>query len=141
MKGLKVSLMTQKRAPSTSSHRNAKLIYVVDDEPLLLELASVILEPAGYTLRCFRDPMSALRAFAESEEKPELVITDYAMHDMSGSDLIGGVRQVSPDQKVLMVSGTIEEHGLPVDERKPDDFLPKPYRAADLVAAVKKLAE
>jgi CheY-like chemotaxis protein len=72
--------------------------------------------------------------------KPELVITDYAMHEMSGSELIGGVRKMAPDQKVLMVSGTVEEVGLPTDDRKPDDFLPKPYRAADLVAAVKKLA-
>jgi len=129
-----------KSEPSTSSPRNAKLIFVVDDEPMLLELASVILEPAGYTLRCFRDPASALQAYADATEKPELVITDYAMHEMSGSELIGGVRRMSPEQKVLMVSGTIEEVGLPLDNRKPDDFLPKPYRAADLIAAVKKLA-
>ena len=45
------------------------LIYVVDDEPMLLELASVILEPLGYTIETFRAPESALRAFTAAEQQ------------------------------------------------------------------------
>src|SRR5882724_9597621 len=39
------------------------LIFVVDDEPMLLELAAVILEPLGYAVKTFRDPHSALAAY------------------------------------------------------------------------------
>ena len=40
-----------------------ELIYIVDDEPMLLELASAILEPLGYSVETFRSPETALRAF------------------------------------------------------------------------------
>src|SRR5439155_17350039 len=59
------------------------LIYVVDDEPMLLELAAVVLEPHGFKIKTFRDPQSALQAFASAQPPPVLVITDYAMHSMT----------------------------------------------------------
>ena len=67
--------------------RGEALIYVVDDEPMLLELASVILEPLGYPVETFRSPETALRAFELAEPKPALIITDYAMHAMNGLEL------------------------------------------------------
>src|SRR5712691_13283287 len=65
-----------------NNSRNGKatkaLIYVVDDEPMLLELAAVILEPLGYRVKTFRDPQSALQSFADARPRPALLITDYA---------------------------------------------------------------
>ena len=56
--------MNEPKANSVESgQRDGVLIYVVDDEPMLLELASVILEPLGYTIETFRSPESALQAF------------------------------------------------------------------------------
>ena len=68
-------------------------IYVVDDEPMLLELASVILEPLGYAIQTFRDPEMAVRAFKSAQPRPALIITDYAMHTMNGMQLIEACRQ------------------------------------------------
>ena len=49
---------------SSKSEKGSKpLIFVVDDEPMLLELATVILEPLGYNVKTFRDPQTALDAF------------------------------------------------------------------------------
>ena len=36
--------------------KSAALVYVVDDEPMLLELAMVILAPLGYQVQTYRDP-------------------------------------------------------------------------------------
>ncbi len=44
-------------------------IYVVDDEPMLLELAAVILEPQGYRLQTFRDPEMALQTFGAAQPR------------------------------------------------------------------------
>ena len=44
----------------------------------------VILEPLGYTIETFRAPESALRAFTAAAPQPALIITDYAMHTMTG---------------------------------------------------------
>ena len=115
------------------------LIYVVDDEPMLLELASVILEPLGYEIETFRDAESALRAFKTAEPPPALLITDYAMHEMTGMDLVAACRQIRPKQKALLVSGTVGEEVFCNAPVRPDRFLVKPYQAKQLIEAVEAL--
>jgi CheY-like chemotaxis protein len=115
------------------------LIYLVDDEPMLLELASVILEPLGYTVESYSSPESALSAFEAAEPKPALIVTDYAMHKMTGLQLAAACRQIRPKQKVLLVSGTVGPevcHGAAVI---PDRFLAKPYQSKQLIDAVESI--
>ncbi len=115
------------------------LIYVVDDEPMLLELATVVLEPLGYKIESFRDPQTALRAFAATRQRPSLIITDYAMHSMNGLELVAACRSLQPDQKVLLLSGTVDEQTYENERVKPDRFLGKPYQAKQLIEAVRAL--
>ena len=113
-------------------------IFVVDDEPMLLELAAAILEPLGYDVRTFRDPQVALAEFAKA--KPALVVTDYSMNGMSGVDLIQECKRVNPDQKTMLVSGTVDEHFYSDDSGRPDTFLAKPYQVGDFIESVQRLA-
>jgi CheY-like chemotaxis protein len=115
------------------------LIYVVDDEPMLLELASVVLEPLGYEVKTFRNPDAAARAFTAAKPCPALLITDYAMHLMNGMDLLKACRRVQPRQKILLVSGTVGEEVFKNSTCKPDGFLPKPYYPKQLVETVRVL--
>jgi len=112
------------------------LIYVVDDETVLLEMAAVVLRALGYSVKTFTDAEAALAAFAEARPRPCLVITDYAMREMTGLRLIAECRRVDPEQKTILVSGTQEEQVYRDAPCKPDRFLAKPYRARDLVEAV-----
>jgi two-component system, cell cycle sensor histidine kinase and response regulator CckA len=114
-------------------------IYIVDDEPMLLELARVILEPLGYQIKTFRDPGEALEAYTAAATPPVLVITDYSMHDMSGTDLMEACRRLHPGQKVLLVSGTVGTEVFAKTPQKPDQFLAKPYHARQLSDLVKSL--
>jgi len=117
----------------------APLIFVVDDEPMLLELASVILEPQGYQVKTFRDPEMALDAFIAAHPRPVLLITDYAMHSMNGMQLIEKFRAIEPGQKILLVSGTVGEDIFRNAPSRPDRFLAKPYLADQLTTTVKTL--
>lgn len=115
------------------------MVYVVDDEPMLLELAVVVLEPQGYRVTTFRDPDESLRAFAAAAPRPALVITDYAMHHRNGMDLVVECKKMQPGQKVILVSGTVGQEVFDDSSVKPDAFLPKPYRAEQLREVVKAL--
>jgi CheY-like chemotaxis protein len=106
---------------------------------MLLELASVILEPLGYKIQTFRDPESALRAFTAAQPRPDLIITDYAMHAMNGLDLMRACRDLQPGQRVLLLSGTVDETVYQSAIPRPDRFLAKPYQAKQLVEVVKEL--
>jgi len=124
---------------NSSKRVTGKLIYVVDDEPMLLELATVILEPLGYEVQTFRDPGSALKAYEAAQIHPTLVITDYAMHTMTGMDLLRGCRRIKPQQRILLVSGTVGEEVFQKSPSKPNRFLAKPYHARQLIDMVESL--
>jgi CheY-like chemotaxis protein len=115
------------------------LVFAVDDEPMLLELVAMVLEPLGYRVQTFRDPAAAVHAHSVAQPWPELIITDFAMHAMTGLDLIRDCRRIHPQQKVLMVSGTVDETVYYDSPYKPDQFLAKPYTAAQLADMVKAL--
>jgi CheY-like chemotaxis protein len=115
------------------------LIFVVDDEPMLLELASVILQPLGYRVATFRDPGLAINAYKEANPAPALIVTDYAMHNLNGMELVEACREMNPRQRILLVSGTVDENVYADSPIRPDRFLAKPYQARQLVEAVQSL--
>ena len=132
-------MSSAKTTPAKNGKHEKRLIFVVDDEPMLLELATVILQPLGFALKTFRDPNSAIENFASADPGPVLVITDYAMHTMNGLDLIHECRRLKPKQKIILVSGTVTQDVYRDSPVKPDLFLAKPYHAKQLVDAVESL--
>jgi len=115
------------------------VIFVVDDEPLLIELAIAFLEPAGYAVESFKDADSALQAFIAATPRPALILTDYAMHRMNGLDLIRECRLIDPQQKIILVSGTVDADVYANARAKPDRFLAKPYQAKQLIGLVESV--
>jgi CheY-like chemotaxis protein len=124
----------------TSSNNAPVTIFVVDDEPMLLEMAVMILEPLHFRVRTFRDPQTALAEFSAASPRPALIVTDYAMHSMSGMDFIRECRRIHPKQKIILLSGTVDENIYTKAEAKPDRFLAKPYQVSDFVTLIQSLA-
>jgi len=115
------------------------VIYVVDDEAMMLEMAAVVLGSLGYSVETFLNAEAALAAYAQARSRPCLIITDHGMPAMTGVELIAACRGVEPEQKTMLVSGSQEEQIFRDAPCKPDLFLAKPYRARDLVEAVTAL--
>jgi DNA-binding response OmpR family regulator len=127
--------MTQSK--SSNGAGSPITIFVVDDEQMLLDLAAAILEPLGYDVRTFSDPRVALKEF--SAARPVVIVTDYAMGEMNGLDLVRECKRVNPKQKMILVSGTVDENifaGLP---HKPDRFMVKPYPVHEFIETIRAL--
>ena len=114
-------------------------IFVVDDEPMLLDLAATILKPLGFKVRTFRDPKEALAEYPAA--KPAVVVTDYAMGEMNGLDLVRECKRINPRQKIILLSGTVDENIFASTQCKPDRFLAKPYQIRDLVESIQSLVK
>jgi DNA-binding NtrC family response regulator len=83
---------------SRKEHR----VFVVHDEFVIASSLAAMLRHQGFDARSFTDPFKALLAAAS--EAPELLISDFAMPLLSGSELASQVRECSPDCKVLLFS-------------------------------------
>ncbi len=115
------------------------VIYLVDDEKLLLDLAELALKDNGYALKKFHDPATALAAFLRARTKPVLLITDYALGKMNGMDLIEKCKQTHPNLKSILISGTAGAEIILSAPVKVDRFLGKPYQPASLAEMVRSL--
>lgn len=116
----------------------SKTIIVIDDDPKVLELVTAILKP-DYTIKSFSDPKEAVKALNEGV-KPDLIICDIMMPEMTGFEVHEAVRSMSALISVPFLYLTA------LDERESfrkgmllgaDDYITKPFLAKELRESVK----
>lgn len=128
-----------KQKPSGPGRKKPSLIYLVDDQSMLLDLAEMSLQNEDYLLKKFIDPEVALKSFLKARTKPALLITDYAMGKMNGLELIEKCKAVKPDLKSVLISGTAGAEIVLESSVKVDRFVGKPYQPANLAELVRRV--
>jgi two-component system, chemotaxis family, chemotaxis protein CheY len=110
-------------------------VLVVDDSSLARRTCRAILESEGYAVLEAPDGMSALERYYL--DRPDLVLLDLVMKGMYGLDVLGKLREMDPDVRVVVVSADIQEssHEL-VQAAGGRAFVNKPYDRAELIRAV-----
>ncbi|MEX3904332.1 ATP-binding protein [Paraburkholderia sp. BR14319] len=126
-------------APAIEAHRgNGETVLLVDDERALVELCEDLLAELGYEPLGFSSPSEALEAFLADPQRFDLVLTDHAMPEMTGVDLIRQIRAVRTDLPVLLMSGygthLVEEESRSLGVRA---VLKKPVLRAGLTEAIR----
>jgi DNA-binding NarL/FixJ family response regulator len=86
-------------------------LLVVDDVPLFRAGLTSALNGAGYDVIGEAADGEAAVAVAESEQ-PDIVLLDILMPGMSGIDVLGKIRAVSPSSEVLLLTGSESEEDL-----------------------------
>jgi PAS domain S-box-containing protein len=111
------------------------VIIVVDDDMLVLVNTRAMLEDFGHTVIEASSGAQALELI-RANPQVDLVITDQAMPQMSGMQLIAAVQVEWPQLAVLLVSGYAE---MPTNPKFMVPKLAKPFTLADLQEAVTKI--
>ena len=97
---------TQSEAASTPARR----ILLIDDNRNGLAARRSVLEAEGYAVTASSSPKDAIELFGSGEF--HLVITDYRMPVMNGTEVIEALRKQRPDVRVVLMSGMVEVLGL-----------------------------
>src|SRR6185312_680833 len=80
---------------------------VVDDDTQALEtIAQLLAAVSGAEISAFASPWQALDALAEAPERFDLIVTDFEMPGMNGSEFRRHVGMISPSTKVLLATGS-----------------------------------
>ena len=108
-------------------------ILVVDDNESVLGVMTTVLESAGYRLDSTRDAESAAELLDANAY--DCVVSDVVMPGKGGLWLLQQVRQQHPTTPVVLVTGSAAP-GLRADARGAHAWLEKPFRPAELIAAV-----
>jgi signal transduction histidine kinase/CheY-like chemotaxis protein len=109
-------------------------VLLVDDDPIVASVTRLLLEDLGHRVVDAASGSEALRKM-DSDGPFDLVITDHAMPGMTGLQLRELLRERCPGLPVLLITGYAE----PLDSAPETPSLLKPYRRADMDAAIRTL--
>ncbi|MCX7914424.1 MAG: response regulator, partial [Thermodesulfovibrionales bacterium] len=117
-----------------------KRIFVIDDEPDIVELVSYNLRKSGFEVDYALDGEVALEKL--KDEKYDLVVLDLMLPSIDGYQLCSFIRN-NPKLShvpIIMLTARTDEfdkvHGL---EMGADDYITKPFSPKELVARVKAI--
>ena len=128
--------MSAARLAQPSGH-----ILLVEDEPHVRFVTRRMLERIGLQVTEAENATQALEEFGHHGSY-ELVLVDMSMPDFDGLTLAGRMRDQSPDQRILLISGdpsAVANRGEGAGHV--DAFLKKPYSAASLLNAIQQARE
>lgn len=116
------------------------IILLVEDDELLRNMITEMLETIGYTVIAEANPLDALSLYEKKETFIDLIITDVVMPKMNGKELRDRLRIIRPNIKVLFMSGytsnVIVHHGV-LEEGV--HFLQKPFNMNALANKVREV--
>lgn len=113
-------------------------VLVADDEKVIADTLSIILNQAGFDASAVYSGTAAVERARTL--RPDLLISDVIMPDMNGIDAAIQIRGILPACKVLLFSGQAATADLLEDARKRGhefDILAKPVHPQDLLAKIR----
>ena len=112
-------------------------LLVFDDDPLIRDATARLLSAAGYDVRVAENGNEGIQLLRE--HGAELVLTDIRMGGMDGLSVVQGLWITAPELPLVVMSGDAAA-GTDLLHKAPNQrlirFLKKPFRKAELLAAV-----
>ena len=118
-----------------ASEKAGYKILVVDDEPTVCKAIQMMLKFYGHQVKTAEGGEAALALFGAGQF--DLIITDYLMPEMKGDQLVARIKQLRPEQRLIMVTAFAEDFlafGKPTGGV--DFVLSKPFSLEQLRAAI-----
>ena len=120
----------------TGSYEGRDQIYVVDDDPVIREVLSLILRKEGYDVICFADGAALLAA--GNKKLPACILLDIDIPGPSGIDVLKKLRASKCTVPVFIISGNADiPTAVEAINCGASDFIEKPFRGSDVVARVR----
>lgn len=114
------------------------LIYIVDDEPMLGEMLCQFLARTNsdWRVESFTLPGKAIEATQKAT--PDMVISDFAMPEMTGTEMLEKIRLMAPSTIRILVSGFANPKALANKLSAAHQYLAKPYSLLDIRSKIQK---
>lgn len=120
----------------------ATRLLIVDDEPGLREMLAILFRREGYEVVSAAGHNTALEAIERSPQPFPVVLTDLAMPDGSGLDVLSTAKSRDSSTEVILITAhSTLENAIEAMRLGAYDFVTKPFQPSELAALVGKALE
>ncbi len=124
--------------PEMTLEQEGKTLLIVDDEPIIRDLCARALK--GFKILQANDGQEAIELLRQ--QTIDVVLTDVMMPRLNGLDLLRQVKEETPDQIVILMTGyTEKEVILQALKAGADEFISKPLNLLQLRTTIDKILE
>lgn len=115
-------------------------IMIVEDDPSLRDLFTIVVQQAGYEVTTAENGFEAL--YLLETEQPELLVLDMNLPVFSGMQIIRHVRNTENLKHIKIIAASANTTANKSDEAQmADAIFPKPFRNHELVDLIAKLLD
>jgi PAS domain S-box-containing protein len=134
--------ISSKSTSATQLPKGNERVLLVDDEMSILKVQQQMLERLGYRVDISESGLAALEVFRGDPDGFDLIITDYTMPEMTGTDLTKAVMNIRDDIPVILSTG-FSEH---INEEKAKAlgiraFVMKPIVMNEMAETIRKVLD
>ena len=113
-------------------------VLVIDDEPQILRTLRINLSARGYQVLTAATGATALRIAAES--RPDVVVLDLGLPDMSGIEVLAGLRGWTSTPVIVLSARTDAIDKIQALDAGADDYVTKPFGMEEFLARLRATA-
>ncbi len=122
--------------------RGNETILVAEDDSILRDLFSSILQAYGYKVILAKDGDEAINMFMDNKDEIQLVMLDMIMPKKSGNEVYDRIIKMRPDMKTLFSSGySADRIGKDRMLKEGFDFIMKPVSPKDLLRKIRDMLD
>jgi len=128
--------------PDQALRRGSETVLLIDDEEMILEVGSGLLQELGYTVVTALSGPEALEIYTARQSEIAMVVMDMIMPGMGGGETFDRLKEINPAVKVLLSSGySINGQASHIMERGCDGFIQKPFTMQQLSAKMREILD
>ena len=111
------------------------MVLIIDDEIQIRRLLRVVLEGAGYLVKEAENGLLGIQAIASV--RPEIVLLDMGLPDLSGMEVLQRLREWSQIPVVVLTVQDNEADKIRALDLGADDYVTKPFASGELLARIR----
>ncbi len=137
----KGTLTAEKGAAPMAVAQGKGMVLLVEDEPILRDLGTTILESLGYEVLAAADGVEAVETYRDHHARLSVIVLDLKMPRMDGRGAFLEIQKINPKVPVIICTGYGEnEEVQDLLTRGAAGMLAKPYQVATLAATLRQVA-
>jgi PAS domain S-box-containing protein len=126
----------------TALRRGRETVLLIDDEEMILEVGSGLLQELGYTVVTAGSGPEALEIYQARQPEIAMVVMDMIMPGMGGGETFDRLKAINPAVRVLLSSGySINGQASHIMERGCDGFIQKPFNMQQLSVKMREILD